>query len=254
MRKLILLSTVFFATSCGTKEKQETKENQEIATEQEIAVEQKTLQEILDEKKANFELKASEEKKTIYAEGISSVENSGVLESALNVGDTAVNFTLKNALGEDVTLSDYLEKGPVVLTWYRGGWCPYCNLTLHRLQEELPNFKGEGANLLALSPEVPDQSMSTKEKHELEFEILSDLENNVGREYGIVYKLTDDVADAYQNSFDLHAYNGDESDELPLSATYVIDQNGVIQYAFLDAEYRNRAEPSEIINTLKELK
>ena len=253
MKKIILLASLFAIISCETSEKSEKSANQEKSADNIEAMTQKDLKEILDEKKANFELNASDEKKEIYAEGIASVANSGVVENALNVGDTAINFTLKNALGEDVSLSTYLKKGPVVLTWYRGGWCPYCNLTLHRLQEELPNLKAEGANLLALSPEVPDKSMSTKEKHELEFEILSDLGNSVGHDYGIVYKLTDDVAEIYQDGFDLHGYNGDESDELPLAATYIIDQNGIIQYAFLDAEYRNRAEPSEVIAALKKL-
>ncbi|PIB37336.1 peroxiredoxin [Reichenbachiella sp. 5M10] len=213
-----------------------------------------SLQATLDAKKAAFEEKASDEKKKIYAEGIAAVAESGVLSNAKNVGDQAPDFTLTNALGEQVSLSDYLKKGPVVLTWYRGGWCPYCNLTLNSLQSELPNFQAEGANLLALTPELPDKSMSTKEKHELAFEVLSDVQNQIGKQYGIVYKLTDDVAASYQKSFDLHGYNGDESDELPLAATYVIDTDGKITYAFLDAEYRNRAEPSEIIAALQALK
>jgi len=204
-------------------------------------------------KKNAFEASAPEEKLVIYAEGIAAVKNSGIYEKAKKVGDKAPNFTLKNALGKEVALADYLKKGPVVLTWYRGGWCPYCNLTLQRLQEELPNFNAAGANLLALTPEVPDKSMSTKEKHDLQFEVLSDVQNKIGKEYGIIYKLTDAVAESYQKSFGLHEFNGDESNELPLAATYVIDTNGIIRYAFLDAEYRNRAEPSEIIEVLNKL-
>ncbi len=212
------------------------------------------LQEVLDERKAIFEKKAPTELKQVYTEGINAVVQSGILENAKQIGDQAPEFTLSNALGKQVSLSDYLKKGPVVLTWYRGGWCPYCNLTLHRLQEELPNFKAEGASLLALTPELPDKSISTAEKHELQFEVLSDVGNVVARDYGIVFKLTDEVAENYQKNFDLHAYNGDASDELPLAATYVIDTNGVIRYAFLDAEYRNRAEPAEILEALKSLK
>jgi len=153
-----------------------------------------------------------------------------------------------------VQLNDYLKKGPVVLTWYRGGWCPYCNMTLHYLQEQLPNFQLKGASLLALTPEIPDQSMSTIEKHQLQFEVLSDVGNKVAKQYGIVFKLTDAVADSYQKAFDLHAFNGDESDELPLAATYVIDQNGQIVYTFLDADYRNRAEAKDILAALDLIK
>lgn len=214
---------------------------------------QSTLQDSLDQKKAAFERKASEEKKRIYAEGIESVAKSGITSSALQVGDRAVDFKLKNAKGETVQLYSELKKGPVVLTWYRGGWCPYCNITLHYLQMELPNFKQEGANLIALTPEKPDSSLSTIEKNDLEFEVLSDLNNTIAKRYGIVFKLTPEVAEAYQNAFDLHAYNDSQSDELPMAATYVIDTDGVITYAFLHEDYRNRAEPKEILKALQKL-
>ena len=140
-----------------------------------------------------------------------------------------------------------------MLTWYRGGWCPYCNLTLRALQQALPEIKAQGATLLTLTPEVPDESLSTAEKNELEFEVLSDVHNKVGKLYGVVFKLEENVAQAYQNGFNLHAYNGDDSDELPMGATYIIGTNGIIKWAFLDADYRNRAEPSDIVNELKKL-
>lgn len=210
-----------------------------------------SLKSQLEAKKAAFEEKADDHKKKVYAEGIESVEKSGIVASAKQVGDNAPNFTLTNALGEDVSLSDYLKKGKVVLTWYRGGWCPYCNLTLHELQNELPNFVANGANLLALTPELPDKSLNTAEKHDLKFEVLSDIGNKVAKEYGIVFQLIPEVAEMYNNGFDMNAYNGDESNELPLAATYVIDEDGKIIYSFLDADYRNRAEPSEITAFLK---
>ena len=210
-----------------------------------------SLRSKLEEKKANFELKADDNKKRAYKEGLEAVENSGIVAAAKQVGDTAPAFTLTNAEGKPVALEDYLKKGPVVLTWYRGGWCPYCNLTLHQLQEELPNFKASGANLIALTPELPDQSMSTAEKHDLQFEVLSDVGNKIARRYGIVFKLTDEVAAMYNKSFDMNSYNGDDSNELPLAATYIISQEGKIVYAFLDADYRNRAEPSELTDFLE---
>ncbi|WP_292949146.1 peroxiredoxin-like family protein [Olleya sp. UBA1516] len=209
---------------------------------------------LLDEVRQASATKFTEEKKKIYADGISSVQNSGVLDSALKVGDKAHNFTLKNALNESVSLYNELKNGPVVLTWYRGGWCPYCNITLHALQEKLPEFKQEGATLLALTPELPDNSLSTSEKNNLEFTVLSDVENIIGKEYGVVYTLTDSVASIYNAGFGLNKINGDTSNELPLAATYVIDTNGIITYAFLDADYTQRAEPSEILSALKQLK
>lgn len=205
----------------------------------------------LDARKADWAAKASDHIKRIYQEGIEAV--SGVPGRALNIGDKAPDFQLNNATDKSVSLQEQLANGPVVLTWYRGGWCPYCNLTLRALQQSLPEFRARGASLLALTPELPDRSLSTQEKHELTFEVLSDVGNEVARRYGVVFKLTDDVAAAYQKAFDLHGYNGDESDELPLAATYVIDQQGVIRYAFLDAEYRNRAEPADILVALDEI-
>ncbi|NLR92845.1 peroxiredoxin-like family protein [Flammeovirga agarivorans] len=213
--------------------------------------ETESLQSTLDHQKDNFNAKADDQTKKVYQEGLDAIEESGITSSAKNIGDIAPNFTLKNAVGENVSLSSYLEKGAVILTWYRGGWCPYCNLTLHRLQQELPNFKAAGANLLALTPEVPDKSLSTSEKHQLDFEVLSDIDNQVGKEYGIVFKLTPEVAKIYEEKFGLSEYNGNQDNELPLAATYVINQQGEIIYAFIDIDYRKRAEPSDIINALK---
>ena len=212
-----------------------------------------SLKSTLNSRKDAFSTKAPSDVKKIYAEGILAVEESSITASAKQVGDVAPDFVLPHASGEKVKLSDALKDGPVVLTWYRGGWCPYCNLTLHAMQKELPNFKAAGATLFALTPEVPDHSMSTAEKNELEFQVLSDLDNQVAREYGVVFKLTDDVAAIYEEKFGLSEYNGNKSAELPLAATYVIGTDGKIVYAFLDADYRNRAEPSKITEVLQSL-
>jgi len=245
----ILITFMFICIISCTNEKQ-IKNKEDINLNNGI---ENSLKFKLDEKKSNFELKADEKKKRIYKEGIESVVKSGILKKAKQVGDKAPDFTLNNALGKPVSLSEYLKKGKVVLTWYRGGWCPYCNLTLHALQEELSNFKANGANLIALTPELPDESISTSEKNDLEFEVLSDLGNKIAKEYGIVFKLTDEVANIYNQSFELNNHNGDKSNELPLAATYIINENGEIEYVFLDADYRNRAEPSDITKFLKNM-
>ncbi|MCL7763783.1 AhpC/TSA family protein [Polaribacter sp. Z014] len=213
-----------------------------------------TLDALLTEKRNEGAAKFTKEKNKIYADGITSVADSGILENALNVGDKAPDFSLKNALDESVSLYDELKNGPVVLTWYRGGWCPYCNITLHYLQEKLPEFQEAGATLMALTPELPDNSLNTSEKNNLEFNVLSDVGNTIGKEYGVVFKLTDEVAEIYEAGFGLSKVNGETSNELPLAATYVIDTNGIIQYAFLDADYRERAEPSAILAALNKLK
>ena len=133
------------------------------------------LDSLLNDRREESAKKYSEEKKQIYADGILGVKNSGILKKALNIGDKTPDFTLSNALNKPVSLYNELKNGPVILTWYRGGWCPYCNITLHNLQERLPEFQQAGATLMALTPELPDKSLSTSEKHNLEFTVLSDL-------------------------------------------------------------------------------
>jgi peroxiredoxin len=228
-------------------------EKEPAATETTEVAEETALGTLLNGKKQLFLAKGDSAKIADYDNGLRAVEETGISESALNVGDEAAAFTLKNQVGEEVSLVELLEDGPVILTWYRGGWCPYCNITLAFLQEKLPEFELAGAQLVVLTPELPDSSMSTSEKHELGFDILSDVGNKVAHEYGLVYKLTDVVAARYQKGFNLHAYNGDETDELPLAATYVIDMDSKIRYAFLDVDYRNRAEPSKVLDVLNNM-
>ncbi len=251
-----LITALLFLTamaSCKTESPKETP-TETATTHAETEQTVPTLGAQLTEKKERFLQKADSAKISDYDAGLKAVEETGILQTALNVGDTAPNFRLRNQNGSPMELSKILKQGkPVILTWYRGGWCPYCNITLAFLQEKLPEFKAAGAQLVALTPELPDSSLSTSEKNELAFNVLSDVGNGVAREYGVVFKLTDAVAHRYQAGFNLHAYNGDNTDELPLAATYVIDTNGVIRYAFLDVDYRNRAEPSDIIEVLNNL-
>lgn len=175
------------------------------------------------------------------------------VSKALKVGDKAVDFTLKNAKGEDVTLYSLLEKGNVVITWYRGGWCPYCNVALSQLQEKLPEFKSLNTNLVALTPELPDHSLSTQEKNKLEFEVLTDLNNEVARLYGVVFKLDDKTAQRYEQALHLSSRNGTNSSELPVPATYIIDKKGKIRYAFVNPNYKERANPEVIIQELRKI-
>ena len=210
-----------------------------------------TLKAALDEQVAKSALKYSDEKKEAYIRGIEAVDEFGIVARALQVGDQAPNFTLQNRFGVEVTLKGFLSEGPVVLTWYRGGWCPYCSIALRYLQQVLDQFEAVGANLVALTPELPDKSLTTVESNMLDFEVLTDVDAEVAKKYGLVFKLIPEVAEIYQELFDLADYNGNDQAELPLAATYVIDQNGIIRYAFLNADYRQRAEPVDIIKALR---
>lgn len=214
-----------------------------------------SLQSQLEARSAEAAKKGDPAVRAEYARGIEAVATSGILDQAKKVGDKAPDFTLKNATGKEVSLKSLLRDGPVVLTWYRGGWCPYCNIAMAALQKELPEIKKAGAQLIALSPELPDKTLSTSEKNHLEFEVLSDLNHTVADGYGIVFELTPKVRELYKKNFDLTEFNGKDAGDgkLPLAATYIIDTDGTIRWAFLDADYRKRAEPSEIADFLEEI-
>ena len=176
----------------------------------------------------------------------------GLAKTALKVGDRAPSIVLGNAKGETVDVSALLKKGPVVVVFYRGGWCPYCNLELRAFQRLLPKIEAAGASLVAISPEKPDDSLSTAEKNALTFQVLSDVGQKVGRAFRLVYDFSDELKSAYNGfGLDIPAKNG-AADEwaLPLAATYVIDRDGVIIYAYTDADYRDRADPDEILKFL----
>ncbi|MGJ8725847.1 MAG: peroxiredoxin-like family protein [Roseibacillus sp.] len=200
--------------------------------------------------------KMGPEIKAKFAKGIASVKEAGIVESAKQVGDLAPDFTLTNATGKEVTLSDELKKGPVVLTWYRGGWCPYCNIAMAAMQDSLPEIQKAGATLIALTPELADKTLSTVEKNKLEFEVLTDLNHQVAQEYDLLFKLTPEVEKLYGEFFDLKKYNGADAgtDTLPLVATYIIGQDGKIVWSFLHHDYHKRAEPADIVAFLEKTK
>jgi len=208
----------------------------------------------LEAKAEAFRSKAPTDKQKLYASGIEQVRSSGVEKSARNVGDRAPDFTLPDAAGKPVHLADLLRRGPVVLTWYRGGWCPYCNLTLSAMQESVPAIEQQGATLVAVSPELPGKAAATVKNGGLKFTVLSDRGNQVARAYGIAYTLPAEIAASYRGFFKIEEYNGDRSNVLPLAATYVIDSRGVIRWAFVEADYKKRAEPADILAALKKLK
>jgi peroxiredoxin len=208
----------------------------------------------LEEFKREMASKAPAERLKAYEEGVELVKKSGAVERALKVGDKAPDFVLPNATGKPVELSGLLKHGPVVVTWYRGAWCPYCNIALRGLQKVLPEIKAEGASLVAISPQTPDNALTTVEKDGLGFEVLSDRGNKAAGAFRVAYKVPAVVIEQFKGRVDLSKYNGDSSNELPLGATYVIDQQGVIRYAFVDGDYRKRAEPSAVVAALRGLK
>jgi signal transduction histidine kinase len=182
---------------------------------------------------------------------IAQLIQSGAAEQALTEGAPAPDFTLPDAFGHPVTLSRLLQRGPVVITFYRGSWCPYCKLTLRAYQQALPQIQESGASLVAISPQTPEHSRAMVEKQELTFAVLSDVGNTVARQFGLVYTIDEAVRGAYQQvGADLPAFNSDDSWELPMAGTFVVDQTGTVLLAFVDPDFTRRLDPSAIIARL----
>ncbi len=195
---------------------------------------------------------AAKEKKTAMSKDVSPQEAS---KNALNVGAQMPSFALSDAHGKTVTSSDLLKQGNLVVVFYRGAWCPYCNLYLKKLQEHLPQIKAQNANLVAISVENPDTSAAVANKNKVQFTVLSDPLLNTARKFGIVYQLDSGTNEKYKNfGVDLVKQNGTAKPELPLSATYIVNQKGEIVYAFLEPDYKIRAEPAVLIETLSKMK
>jgi peroxiredoxin len=213
-----------------------------------------TLQQELDARRAEFTAKATPERVAAYQRGVDELAADGIARRAVQAGEAAPDFTLRNARGDAVRLSALLARGPVVLTFYRGGWCPYCNLQLRAYQRVLPEIEALGAQLVAVSPEAPDHTLSTQQKNELAFEVLSDTDGAVGRAWRLVYELSDELRGLYTaNNMDLARINAEGRWDLPLPATYVIGSDGTVRLAFVDVEYRRRLEPDDILAALRAL-
>ncbi|MEL6262388.1 MAG: peroxiredoxin-like family protein [Cyanobacteria bacterium J06626_6] len=211
-----------------------------------------TLKSQLDAFRNEFIAKFPAEKAEIMERATAALEQS--FSPALKVGDLAPDFTLPNAGGQSVTLADILREGPVILNFYRGGWCPYCNLELRAYQQVLPQIKAAGASLLAISPQAPDASLTTAEKNALEFEVLSDRGSNVAERYGLAFTLPDELQKLYTElNHILPEVNGTPDWQLPIPATFVVGQDRRIALAYADADYRNRLEPEEAIAALQKL-
>jgi peroxiredoxin len=179
---------------------------------------------------------------------------SGQAELALGVGAQAPRFSLPSATGQDVALEELLAQGPVVLSFYRGAWCPYCNLALRALQQHQGDITARGAQLVAVSPQLPGEAVAVTGKHQLTFTILSDVGSDVAKQYGLTFDLPEDLAAVYDRlGFELERVNGGHGRTLPLPATYVIDRGGEIRWAFADTDYTTRAEPAGILAALDAL-
>lgn len=175
------------------------------------------------------------------------------VELKVKVGDNAPTFELPNAVGNNIKLGDILQTQKVVLIFYRGGWCPFCNLWLREFQNLLPDFEKANAIMVAVSPQVPDKSLSTEEKLDLKFQVLSDIGNKIARKYVGILKYEGSSKKALENvGVDLSEHNNDETGEVPIPAVFVIGQNKKILFADSEGgDYKKRVEPKSVLLTLQ---
>jgi peroxiredoxin len=201
-----------------------------------------------------YQSSAPAEATAVIDRGIDEIRESGIAPG-LQVGERAPDFVLPDQLGLDVRLAERLAQGPVLLVFYRGEWCPYCNLTLKYLQDHLDAIEGVGAHLIAISPQSPDHALSLTERHDLRFSVLSDTTQDTIRAYRLQYTLPPETQDLYVNAFgnDLRHQTADGSWNLPVSGTFVIDRDGIIRARFVDIDYRRRMEPADILAALGDL-
>ena len=165
----------------------------------------------------------------------------------LKIGDKAPDFTLPNALGKNISLSETLKQGIVVIKFYRGEWCPICNLDLQEVQKRLSEIEVLGATFFAISPQNPDDALTAKEKNKLDYEVLSDADQKVIKAYNLQF----DPGEDYHNRRDLTLLNGDGSKTIPVPATFIINTDYRIEAAHVEANYTERMGVAEILNTLK---
>ncbi|MEO9953912.1 peroxiredoxin-like family protein [Nonlabens sp.] len=174
---------------------------------------------------------------------------------AIKIGEKAPVFKLPNAQGEYVELASLLKNGPVVITFYRGSWCPYCNLQLRALQDKLNDINALGAQLIAISPEVPDGSLTESEISKMDFTVLSDQDAQVASQYGVAWEVPEFLMEHMRvdRDLDLKKINNGNASVLPIPATFILGTDGTVKWNYVNADYRTRSEPEEIVEALKKL-
>ena len=178
----------------------------------------------------------------------------GLADRARKAGAQFPQALLGNHKGETVDIGHLFAQGPLVVLFYRGGWCPYCNLELRAFQQRLAEIEAHGARLIAITPETPDNSMTTAEKNALSFDVLSDAKGRLADALGIRFELSPAIKALYQKfGHDLPARNGDDVWSLPMPAAYVVEKGGRIAQAFVDPDYRKRLDPAVALDALARL-
>jgi peroxiredoxin len=211
-----------------------------------------TLTQQLADYQAGFKQRAPAERVAMMESATAHLRATGIESTALQVGAELPALALPDAMGQPVNLKALNATGPLVIVFYRGGWCPYCNLELREWQRLLPQVRALGATLVAISPQTPDNSLSTAEKNELAFPVLSDSSLAAALAFGIAFTLSPELVALYsQVGNDLPTLNGNGQWVLPVPATYLIDATGHVALAHVEVDYRERAEPLQVLEALR---
>lgn len=176
------------------------------------------------------------------------------VKSTIQPGEKLPEFILSDARGRPVSSVDLLAKGPLLILFYRGGWCPFCNLTLRAFQQRLQDFQARGVTLVAITPEQPDSSLTTAEKNELKFPVLTDDGLKLAHKLHIVWKQPEDLVTTLNMiGADLEKRHGNDSAEMVIPTTLLVDEKGVVKNIFAEADWMQRLEPQEAVNWVNAL-
>ena len=218
------------------------------------------LQDRLDAFKADFvggklAFKPTKERLAAMERATAELIESGQAQRARKAGDVAPVFTLNDPEGNAVSSRELLARGPLVVSFYRGVWCPYCNLELQALQASLADITARGASLVAISPQTGANSRKSQRDNKLAFPILSDVKSEVANAFGIRFALPDYLAEIYKTfGNNLPVINDDPAWVLPMPARYVIGTDGIIAYSEVNPDYTHRPDPSELLPVLDRLR
>jgi len=213
----------------------------------------KTLTQCIAEYRESFRQRVDQATQDTMQAASEALIASGIEKQALQCGDRIPPFVLANQHRE-LRDSRQLLSRPLVISFYRGGWCPYCNLELAAQQARLADIRNAGADLIAISPEQPELAQVMESKHQLSFDILFDQDNALARKFGLVFSLPMALREVYKKfSIDIEKFNGNDHFELPLPATYIVDRDGIIRFDFIYADYRRRLDPEQLLVQLEKI-
>lgn len=210
------------------------------------------LREIFAERKELIAKYVPAETQAIHARAVAELKQKRLAANILPVGAKIPEFQLQDQDGKRVSSSDLLAKGRLVLCFIRGRWCPFCVGQVEAMNLILPEIEHAGATLVAIFPQTVKQSFFMRDQHKLRFPLLSDAGNNVARQFGLTYPVPDEQRAVYQRAFvNLPFINGDDSWELPIPATYIVDCDRTVIYASANEDYTERPEPRDIVGVLR---